>query len=198
MVTSGIRGTSYSTNAEAATITTQCTVNLPSSLDSVPPVGTLAMLKTISPLQAAIKVYAARYSEKSRSKAPARPDFKREAEIEAYLDDMTMVEGQHGLNALAWWREYGAARHLYLVSAARRWLSIPATSAPCERLFSAYGKVWTRKRCRLQLGPGTALVAVVIQRVETACAVSSDDESDSSKDESEADEASDADYDASR
>jgi hypothetical protein len=31
----------------------------------------------------------------------------------------------------------------------RKWLAVPASSAPCERLFSTAGNVYTKKRARL-------------------------------------------------
>lgn len=51
-------------------------------------------------------------------------------------------------DSLSWWRD---RRHKYPVLAflARKYLGAPASSAPCERLFSTAGNVLTAKRSRL-------------------------------------------------
>ncbi|KAJ9522971.1 hypothetical protein QJQ45_023775 [Haematococcus lacustris] len=55
------------------------------------------------------------------------------------------------VDPVAWWRRYGKKLpHLQVV--AQRVLSIPATSAATERLFSAFKFIWSDRRSRLLLG----------------------------------------------
>ena len=51
-------------------------------------------------------------------------------------------------NPLVWWKKYDV-NFPNLSQVARRYLAIPATTAPVERLFSVTGQVVTVKRNRL-------------------------------------------------
>jgi hypothetical protein len=52
-------------------------------------------------------------------------------------------------NPLLWWKQ-NASTYPLLAKAARRWLCVPATSAPVERLFSVAGRVIEERRSRLE------------------------------------------------
>lgn len=66
-------------------------------------------------------------------------------EVQAYL-----VETEHvqNCNPLEWWR-VSSAKYPNVAACARKWLSVPATSTPSERVFSICGLVSTCKRSRL-------------------------------------------------
>lgn len=49
---------------------------------------------------------------------------------------------------LQWWKDH-KVEYPILAKLACRYLAIPATSAPCERVFSASGNIITEKRSRL-------------------------------------------------
>lgn len=59
-------------------------------------------------------------------------------------------------NPLDWWRE-NEMKYPLLSSIAKRYLSIPATSAPIERLFSQMGLIITKKRSCLRGSTASAL-----------------------------------------
>jgi hypothetical protein len=52
------------------------------------------------------------------------------------------------INPLEFWRE-NATRYPKLAQMARKYLAIPATSVPSERLFSRTGNIATKLRCSL-------------------------------------------------
>lgn len=58
-----------------------------------------------------------------------------------------------------WWHEHQTVypRH---ANAARRYLAIPATSAPCERLFSTGGRVLEKRRA--SLNPDTVREIIIV------------------------------------
>ncbi len=60
-------------------------------------------------------------------------------------------------NPLVWWKKY-AETFPYLDQVARRYLVMPSTSAPVERLFSVAGQVVTATRNRLHPETVTLLV----------------------------------------
>jgi len=53
-------------------------------------------------------------------------------------------------NPLDWWRTNGAARYPQLVTLAVKYLGIPATSVPSERIFSKTGEILNRRRASLK------------------------------------------------
>lgn len=61
------------------------------------------------------------------------------------------------VNILKWWKanESVYPRHARL---ARRYLAIPASSAPCERLFSTGGRVLEKRRATLKPSTARAIV----------------------------------------
>jgi len=58
-----------------------------------------------------------------------------------------------GANTREWWREK-ENKYPIIAKLARRYLPIPASSAPSERIFSKYGIVWEKRRGNLK--PETA------------------------------------------
>jgi hypothetical protein len=93
----------------------------------------------------------------------SKQDFKVRAKEEVdtyravagkqYMDGLILVDS----NPLVWWKTY-AATFPYLTEVSRRYLAIPATSAPVERLFSVAGQVVTATRNRLHPETVTLLV----------------------------------------
>ncbi|XP_057715736.1 E3 SUMO-protein ligase ZBED1-like [Corythoichthys intestinalis] len=72
--------------------------------------------------------------------------------LQAVHQEVLMYFGEHPLskkeNPLTWW-EKNAARYPTVAELARSLLSIPATSTPSERLFSAAGNIVSKKRASL-------------------------------------------------
>lgn len=68
-----------------------------------------------------------------------------EAEVSDYISQPCLPEA---MDPLAFWREH-AHKFPSLASIAPGYLSIPASSAPVERLFSIAGKVFRPERCEL-------------------------------------------------
>jgi hypothetical protein len=69
------------------------------------------------------------------------------------VDGLLLVDS----NPLVWWKKYDVT-FPYLAQVARRYLAMPATSAPVERLFSVAGQVVTATRNRLHPETVTLLV----------------------------------------
>ncbi|XP_076876762.1 E3 SUMO-protein ligase ZBED1-like [Brachyhypopomus gauderio] len=76
-------------------------------------------------------------------------DEKQNQEVQK---EVLQYFGEHPLskkeNPLQWWRE-NAARYPNLAKLAKSFLSIPATSSPSERLFSAAGNIASKRRASL-------------------------------------------------
>ena len=53
-------------------------------------------------------------------------------------------------NAIEWWKSKGATTYTSLQHLAKKYLSVPATSVPSERLFSKAGELISKKRNRLK------------------------------------------------
>ena len=67
-------------------------------------------------------------------------------EIDTYLDSSLFVPPS--CDPLVWWKE-NKSRYPYIAPIARKWLCVPATSTPSERVFSDCGLAGTAKRSRL-------------------------------------------------
>jgi hypothetical protein len=74
------------------------------------------------------------------------------------MDGLILVDS----NPLVWWKTYDAT-FPYLTEVVRRYLAMPATSAPVERLFSVPGQVVTATRNRLH--PETVTLLVFLHEV---------------------------------
>ena len=61
---------------------------------------------------------------------------------------------------LKWWQDEGKEKFPMLCKLASKYLSIPATSVPSERLFSSAGEVISKKRNRI--GDENAEMLVVL------------------------------------
>jgi hypothetical protein len=68
------------------------------------------------------------------------------AEVKLYKQEQRLKAED---NPLQWWREH-ARDYPLLAAVARKWLSVPASSAASERVFSSAGLVVTKKRNRLK------------------------------------------------
>lgn len=77
------------------------------------------------------------------------PTRNCEEELEAYLSyeayDHTQCK-ENNFSALSFWRE-NVARFPKLSQLARKFLAVPATSAPVKRVFSQAGKILCADRC---------------------------------------------------
>ncbi|KAJ8359468.1 hypothetical protein SKAU_G00159930 [Synaphobranchus kaupii] len=71
-------------------------------------------------------------------------------EVRRYLSDSYLPRTEDPL--LYWEKHVAVYPHLY--NLAKKYLSLPATSVPCERIFSKAGEVISRRRSRLK--PSTA------------------------------------------
>ena len=70
----------------------------------------------------------------------ANPAEKTRAEVRKYTD-----EGISCKTPLHWWK-VNSTRYPYLTCIGKKYLSIPATSVPAERTFSAAGHIVNQKR----------------------------------------------------
>lgn len=78
-----------------------------------------------------------------------------------------------------WWRKYEATFPV-LARLARRYLAIPASSAPSERVFSKYSLLWEKRKCNLK--PETANDIIYLHEVrrnrEAAARVAQEEQED--------------------
>jgi hypothetical protein len=86
-------------------------------------------------------------------RAKEEVDTYRAVAGKQYMDGLLLVDS----NPLVWWKTY-AATFPYLAQVARRYLAMPVTSAPVERLFSVVGQLVTATRNRLHPETVTLLV----------------------------------------
>ncbi len=87
---------------------------------------------------------------KSKAVPPPSSTMQLEDAIKAELDNYLMtptIDGEE--DPLAWWRMHNV-NFPWLSKLARKFLCIPATSSPSERLFSASGNVVTCQRSCLK------------------------------------------------
>jgi hypothetical protein len=79
-------------------------------------------------------------------------DDNLEKEFETFKGLRVLAELQDS-DGLGFWAE-NETRFPIMARLARRYLAIPASSAPSERVFSKYGIIWERRKCNLK--PETA------------------------------------------
>jgi hypothetical protein len=84
-------------------------------------------------------------------------------EVENYMDRTMVVDSD--VNSLNWWK---AHKHRFprISILARKWLCVPASSTPSERVFSDCGLALTAKRSRLK---GSVLRDQVMIRRNASC-----------------------------
>lgn len=79
-------------------------------------------------------------------------------------DEIDRYQSEKGIpitaDPLKWWKENGS-RYPILSLMARKYLGIPATSVPCERLFSTAGMIITKQRARMT--PGTCEMMIFMK-----------------------------------
>nr|CAG8540606.1 1155_t:CDS:2 [Entrophospora candida] len=76
-------------------------------------------------------------------------EVNHEIEIDNYLNEMITPTQPDGIDVYQWWNNHRNSFPI-LSRIARKYLSIPATSVPCECLFSDAGDLVTSKRTRLE------------------------------------------------
>ena len=112
--------------------------------------GTAARVRAATDLETRARVRSTHCFDRTRSLiacALLTPGFTGELTDDATTDP------------LKWWKKWGS-KFPNLAQLARRYLAMPATSAPVERLFSVAGLVATAKRSRL--APSTVSLLVFL------------------------------------
>lgn len=85
------------------------------------------------------------YLSSSASTSSQRIDDPEESEVTLYLSEPVLPEDT---NPLDFWKLNGS-KFPKLSNLAKHYLSIPASSAPVERLFSIAGKIFRPNRCSM-------------------------------------------------
>ncbi len=81
-----------------------------------------------------------------------KTEQEKSSEFKAFRALKVLLESKNS-DGIDWWRKFEATFPI-LARLARRYLSIPASSAPSERIFSKYTTIWEKKKCNLK--PETA------------------------------------------
>jgi hypothetical protein len=81
-----------------------------------------------------------------------KAEQEKSSEFKAFRALKVMLEYKDS-DGLDWWRKYEST-FPHLARIARRFLGIPASSAPSERVFSKYSIIWEKRKCNLK--PETA------------------------------------------
>ncbi len=79
-------------------------------------------------------------------------------EIKRYLS--LPCEDRTSTEPLSWWNKVGRGQFPTISKVAFKYLIIPATSVPCERLFSIAGQVLSEKRSCLKDKKARALICL--------------------------------------
>jgi hypothetical protein len=75
---------------------------------------------------------------------------EQEAEGEfSMFKALKVLEEHKETDGLDWWRKYELS-YPTIAKLARRFLAIPASSAPSERVFSKYGVIWEKRKYNLK------------------------------------------------
>ena len=85
------------------------------------------------------------YLSSSASTSSQRIDDPEESEVTLYVSEPVLPEDT---NSLDFWKLNGS-KFPKLSNLAKHYLSIPASSAPVERLFSIAGKIFRPDRCSM-------------------------------------------------
>lgn len=88
---------------------------------------------------------------------------KLDEELKRYID-----EGAFGseVDPIEWWIDHGQSKYPLLYETALKFLSVPATSVPSERVFSGNGEMLRKKRNRLS-GPVANMIIILNKNLET-------------------------------
>ncbi|GIY60676.1 zinc finger BED domain-containing protein 1 [Caerostris extrusa] len=76
-------------------------------------------------------------------KAPSKTEEVISSEIKNYLEESLLDRKK---NPFMWWKTQGQAQFPILAKLARKFLCIPATSIPPERIFLKKGRIFSEKR----------------------------------------------------
>ena len=105
-----------------------------------------------------IKMFGEKVVKASTKLEPPKNNEKKvKMEIDKYLDEPVL---SLTANPLKWWRK-NEHRYPVLSKVARKYLGIPASSVPCERLFSSAGRIISKQRALLK--PDTAEMMIYLR-----------------------------------
>lgn len=104
-----------------------------------------------------IKLFGAKVVSSCESGTSSKKGDKTQQEMERYLSDPGIAIDD---SPLEWWKR-NSERYPVLSQLARKYLGVPATSVPCERLFSSAGRIISKQRAALK--PGTAEMMVYLK-----------------------------------
>lgn len=88
------------------------------------------------------------------SLTPSSPSFKAEKEVQRYQDSPPLPLSDE---PLGWWKSE-ACKYPHLAGLAQRYLCVPGTSVPSERIFSTAGDIISAQRCALTSEPADQLL----------------------------------------
>ena len=88
-------------------------------------------------------------------------DLMNEDEVHRYLDRIRTPQANSVIDPFQWWRDHEKEFPI-LFKVSRKYLGIPATSVPSERLFSDAGNQITNERNRLK--PDTVNELLFVKR----------------------------------
>ena len=100
-----------------------------------------------SPVKAFSTTEIERHDEDTIKQRSELVEASAKREVENYMDRTMVVDSD--VNSLNWWK---AHKHRFprISILARKWLCVPASSTPSERVFSDCGLALTAKRSRLK------------------------------------------------
>ena len=133
---------------------------VPSS-SSVTAAASVSVTATLAPAKPSLwdkldRAAASQVTATSTASAAGTPESMRH-ELEAYCAEQPLERSQ---SPFLWWREHDK-RFPAAATVARRYLCIPATSVPTERLFSTAGDVITKKRNSLKPAKAEKVIFVM-------------------------------------
>lgn len=79
------------------------------------------------------------------SLTPSSPNSKAEKEVQQYQESSPLPLSDE---PLGWWKSE-ACKYPHLAKLAQRYLCVPGTSVPSERIFSTTGDIISAQRCAL-------------------------------------------------
>jgi len=95
---------------------------------------------------------------KARASRPPKQLQERREELRRW-EEMEPAVGDPMSNPLLWWKQH-AQEFPITARLARKWLAVPGSSAPCERLFSDAGNVFVAKRSSLHDETASQLILI--------------------------------------